>query len=92
MYTKGKDWKPPYTDKRPATTADLLKLFPREDRKALQAVLDNNLLKAALAWNKQQLQYMDALGWHTTDLKQKLLTAVFAYGFMKGQQAATNNK
>lgn len=92
MNFKPKDWHTPYLNKRPATYTDILKVFPRADRHTLQDLLRDNLLQDALAWNKQQLQYIDALSWQTIDFKPKLLAVVFAYGYMKGQQAAAEQR
>lgn len=91
MDIKSQNWKTPYLDKRPVNTVELLKLFPKADRRSLQALLDSSAQQDPLCWDRQQLQYVNALGWHTTDLKQKLVKIVYLYGYMKGQQNGTSS-
>lgn len=88
MKTKSKEWFAPYIDKRPATYADIIRCFPKEDQAVLRSLLDADYIKTMPKWTKRELQLMTALGWNTLDFRPQMLCAVFAYGFVKGCEYA----
>lgn len=88
--SKSTAWKTPYSDKRAATAEEIFSFFPKEIKPELRHYLENGLPIFLPEWTKKELQLMNALAWHRLDFSQKMLTAVFLYGFIEGRHFEEN--